>query len=80
MKSIIPPYFCSHADSFHSNLPRVWKEVHCLREGEGTKIMGLVLFFFSVFFRCLGHLCHLKYSAGNAAADSSQTLILPFSL
>lgn len=49
MKSIIPPYFCSHADSFHSNLPRVWKEVHCLQEGEGTKVMGLVLFFFHIF-------------------------------
>lgn len=41
MKSIMPPHFCSHADGFHSNLPRVCKRAHCLQEGEGRKAMGL---------------------------------------
>lgn len=72
MRSIIPSYFCSHADSFHSNLPRIWKEVHCLQAGEGRKVMGLILFIFPHFYHCFGHLHHLKYSTGNTA-DCPQT-------
>ena len=35
-------HFCSHADGFHSNLPRVWKQAHSLQEGKGRKVMGLI--------------------------------------
>lgn len=38
----ISPHFCSHADGFHSNLPRVWNEAHSLQEGEVRKVMGLI--------------------------------------
>lgn len=70
MKYTIPPYFCNHSDSFHSNLPRIWKELHCLQEGEGRKVMVPVLLF-STFFHYFVHLCDLKYSMGSTD-DSSQ--------